>query len=110
MIYNEDTDTYRLCPVFDNGLSLCSALDTYPMGEDVYILIERVEAKPFDRDFVSQVEAADKLYSCDMNYSFSKKDIEDVLSELTEYYDRKITDRVRTILFEQMRKWHYLLK
>ncbi len=110
VIYDEDKNVYRLCPVFDNGLSLCSALDAYPVNDDIYALIDSVKAKPFERDYIIQTETADKLYGCDLKYSFSKNDIENELCMLSEYYPDDIINRVRIILFEQMRKWSFLFE
>ncbi len=110
VIYNEEEEKFRLCPVFDNGLSLCSALDTYPLGEDIYRLIDSVKARPFDRDYRTQLELLDKLYGCDLKYSFSRKDIDRELSVASEYYSDEILDRIRIILLEQMRKLRYMFR
>lgn len=54
----EETKEFRLCPIFDNGLSLLSDLNDYPLTDDLYTCIERVKAKPFDRDHAEQMAAA----------------------------------------------------
>ena len=59
VLRNEETKEFRLCPIFDNGLSLLSDLNDYPLTDDLYTCIERVQAKPFDSDHVEQVTAAE---------------------------------------------------
>ena len=105
VIRNEDTKEYRLCPVFDNGLSLLSDLNDYPMGEDVYRCISRVKAKPFDQDFDEQVSAAEMLYGPQLLFSFTRNDLTTALNGLEEYYPLKTIERVEHVLREQMRKY-----
>lgn len=105
VIRNEDTKEYRLCPVFDNGLSLLSDLNDYPMGEDVYRCISRVKAKPFDQDFEEQVSAAEMLYGLQLRFSFTRNDLAAALEGLEEYYPMETIERVERILREQMRKY-----
>lgn len=109
VIYNEYTGRYRLCPVFDNGLSLLSDIYNYSLEEDVYKCIDAVQAKPFSTSFVEQVEVADSLYSNGIEFYFSKKDVWDVVKSLGEYYDRKVLARTINVIFEQMRKYSYLM-
>lgn len=47
--------SYRLSPIFDNGLSLLSDLNDYPMYMDISKAIRRVKAKPFNVSFNKQV-------------------------------------------------------
>lgn len=105
VIRNEDTKEYRLCPVFDNGLSLLSDLNDYPMEEDIYRCISKVKAKPFDMDFDEQVAAAELLYGPQLRFSFSRYDLEAVFDGLTEYYPEETIRRVDRVLREQMRKY-----
>ena len=105
VIRNEDTMEYRLCPVFDNGLSLLSDLNDYPMGEDIYHCIPRVKAKPFDRNFDEQVSAAEQLYGPHLRFSFTRKDLPTALDGLEEYYPAETIERAERILREQMRKY-----
>ena len=58
-ILNDDTGEYRFCPYFDFGLSLLAdTAEDYHIGEDVYKLIDKIQAKPFSTDFDTQLEAA----------------------------------------------------
>ena len=101
---------YRLCPFFDQGASLLA--DTtmdYPLGDDVYKLIDKVKPKTFCQDFSEQLDIAEKLYGEHIRFSFTHKDIDNILAGLPEgMYSDLIINRVRTILYEQMRKYRYL--
>lgn len=105
VIRNHTTGAFRLCPVFDNGLSLLSDLNDYPLDEDVFACISRVQAKPFHRDFDEQVNAAEQLYGLQLRVSFDRNDVSDMLAALADIYDDAILLRVETVLREQMRKY-----
>ena len=105
VIRNQAAGTFRLCPVFDNGLSLLSDLNDYPAGEDVFACISRVRAKPFHRDFDEQINAAEQLYGLQLRLRFDQQDISDALAALGGVYDDAILRRVETVLREQMRKY-----
>ena len=110
VIRNEKTGVYRLCPFYDNGLSLLSDVNDYPFEKDIYQLISKVEAKPFDRSFDVQVEAAEALYRPQLRLSFSEKYLLQELAKLEEYYSDFVLKRVESILLEQMRKYPYLFR
>ncbi len=105
VIRNEDTKEYRLCPIFDNGLSLLSDLNDYPMGEDVYRCISRVKGKPFDQDFDEQVSAAEILFGTQLRFCFTRNDVTNALEGLEKYYSFEAMERVECVLLEQMRKY-----
>lgn len=105
VIRNETTGAFRLCPTFDNGLSLLSDTHDYPMEADVYECISRVKAKPFDESFDEQMAAAEALYGPQLKCSFTRQNVEDALADLSEIYDGAMLERVRQCLFEQMRKY-----
>jgi len=105
VIRNEKTKRYRLCPVFDNGLALLSDLNDYPVDKDIYECIGQVQAKPFDRSFDAQMEAAEELYGTQLRLQFDRRDVQDVLATIAELYDGPILDRVERVLGEQMRKY-----
>lgn len=105
VLRNEKTKKYRFCPIFDNGLSLLSDLNDYPLEQDPYACIKRVEAKPFHSDFLVQVESAVELYQPQLRFSFSKQDVYRELKFASELYDEKICRRASQVIFEQM--WKY---
>lgn len=107
-VISEGTGSYRLCPIFDNGAGLLS--DTtmdYPMGIPAYELMDTVKAKTFCESFEEQLEIATRLYGDNISFGFTKKDVEGILAGAS-IYDNAIIERVRTIIFEQMRKYKYL--
>ena len=105
VIRNEKTGKYRLSPIYDNGLSLLSDLHDYPLEQDIYSMIARVQAKPFDRDFDLQTEAAEILFRPQLKFSFTAREATGELDALTEYYPKEIIDRVECIVLEQIRKY-----
>jgi len=105
VIRNEKTGKYRLSPIYDNGLALLSDMHDYPLGQDLYSMISKVEAKPFDKDFDLQTEAAEILFRPQLKFSFTNGDVKRELDALAEYYPKEIIDRVERILLEQIRKY-----
>ena len=104
----ETAGTYRLCPIFDQGASLLS--DTtmdYPLTEDTYALMDAVTPKTFCQDFREQVEIAEKMFGDQVRFNFSKKDVDEVLGQVIGYTE-PIIQRVRAIIYEQMRRYGYL--
>jgi hypothetical protein len=86
-------------------LSLLSDLHDYPLEQDIYSMIARVQAKPFDRDFDLQTEAAEILFRPQLKFSFTAREATGELDALTEYYPKEIIDRVECIVLEQIRKY-----
>lgn len=109
VIRNEKDGSFRLCPIFDNGLSLLSDLNDYPLEKDVYDCISAVQAKPFSTDFSEQTEAASKLYGSRLKFHFTREQMRRKLEELRDYYDSAIIGRVERTILEQMRKYNYLV-
>lgn len=110
-ILNDDTGEYRFCPYFDFGLSLLADTTTdYPMGEDIYQLIDKIQAKPFSTDFDTQLEAAIHLYGDQLKLKFTNADIENAFDEVKDYYDVEIITRTKTILLYQKHKYRYMFE
>lgn len=105
VIRNEKTLQFRPAPVFDNGLSLLSDINDYPLNTDIYENIKKVSAKPFAADFDEQLDAAEKLYGTQLKFSFTKADVRGILQQLQEFYDAVIIKRAEDVIFEQMRKY-----
>lgn len=126
MFLNEDRHTHNLavlmdkngnfdyCPIFDNGE--CLLADTtmdYPLGEDIYKLIDSVKSKTISLNFEEQMEVSENLYGMNLKFSFTKKDIREILAlddNVNEscIYPLEIRERVEKIIYEQMRKYPYL--
>lgn len=87
MLYNKETDSYRLCPFYDMGLALFADTKVdFPLEKDYFACREKIVAKPFSRDFDEQLDAANELYGCHLMFDFSAKRITDVVTELRENY------------------------
>ena len=108
VLRNEETKEFRLCPIFDNGLSLLSDLNDYPLTDDLYTCIERVQAKPFDSDHVEQVTAAEQLYGRQLTFRISHEELRSGLNLLSEAYSPDILQRAERVLLEQKRKHSWL--
>ena len=102
--------TFDYCPIFDNGAGLLA--DTtmdYPIGEDVYKLIDSVKSKTISLNFEEQTEVSEKLYGANICFNFTKKDVEEILStEEASIYSIETRNRVKKVIFEQMRRYSYL--
>lgn len=72
--------------------------------------MEKIEAKPFHSDFDIQLEAAEELYGNQIKFTFSIKDIQEVLNRFQESYSDKIRERVESLLRTQIRKYAYLMR
>lgn len=105
VLRNEETGAFRLCPVFDNGLALLSDLHDYPLERDLYQCIAAVEAKPFDRGFEAQVEAAESLYGVQLELYIQNTDIITALADMKLLYPRPVLERVEQLLREQLRRY-----
>ena len=99
---------YMYCPIFDNGAGLL--VDTtmdYPMFEDIYVLIDKVQSKTICSEFDEQLDISESLYKTNLKFQFTKKDITQLLAN-AEIYPQEIRKRVQMLIFEQMRKYSYL--
>ena len=105
VVRNEKTGKFRFCPLFDNGLSLLSDLQDYPLTEDVYSCISRVQAKPFSSDFDEQLDAAEALYGSPLRLHFRSQDILSQVDAFSGLYSEEILQRTRQVLLEQMRRY-----
>lgn len=101
---------YNYCPIFDQGAGLLSDTNMdYPLGEDVYTLIDSAKSKTICESFDEQLDASEKLYGENLKFSFKKSDV-DTLLELADIYPNEIIERVRSVIFDRMRKYGYLFK
>lgn len=99
---------FKYCPIFDNGGGLLSdtTLD-YPLGEDIFDLMETVRAKTVSADFDEQLDASEYLYGCNLKFFFTKRDVDELLEQAMGYSD-EVRKRVQTILHRQIDKYAYL--
>lgn len=109
VIYEMETKSYRLSPVFDNGLALLSdTITDFGMEKSLEECLKKIEAKPFCRDFDEQLDAAEKLYGCNVHFSFAKREVDKILESCAGNYSGKVIERVRDLLYFQMRKYKYM--
>lgn len=107
VLMNEKQE-YDYCPIFDNGAGLLAdtSMD-YPLGENVYDLIDSVKAKTFSDDFDVQLDISEKLYGHNLKFSFTKKDVKRII-DACDIYPEEIRLRVETVIYDRMRKYTYL--
>ncbi|MBQ8518350.1 MAG: hypothetical protein IJ455_01935 [Agathobacter sp.] len=126
ILYNKETDKYRLCPLYDMGLSLFADTKVdFPLEKDYFACKEKIVAKPFSRDFDEQLDVANELYGCHLKFDFSASRITDVVTELREKYfltEEDVTNgrvdgyteqelkRVEDTLRYQAAKYKYMFK
>ena len=59
--------------------------------------------------FFEQLEIAEKLYGQNIEFNFTKRDVDAVLDNVpSDSYSNEIIDRVRIICYERMRQMNYL--
>lgn len=104
----KEDNTFDYCPLFDHGAGLLADTTVdYPLGLDIYQLINEAKAKTVSQSFDEALDAAESLYGTNLHFAFSKKDVSEFLQK-DEIYDDIIKSRVETIIYEQMRKYSYL--
>lgn len=101
---------YDYCPIFDNGAGLLSdtAMD-YPINGEIISMINEVKAKSICDSFEEQLEISELLYGDNVKFYFTKKNVEDIIDSIS-IYDQDIKNRVKEIIFQQMRKYQYLIE
>lgn len=105
VIRNEDTGRFRLCPIFDNGLALLSDVNDYPLDVDIYACLGKVRAKPFSTNFDEQAECAGQLYGSRLKFTFTRRNVTELLDSLADFYPEDILRRTEQLVFEQMRRY-----
>lgn len=99
---------FAYCPMFDHGAGLLSdtSMD-YPLGFSIYDGLDEVRAKTISSSFEEQLDVSEELCGTNLQFCFTKKDVESLLDDLTGYSEEE-KNRVRDIIFEQMRRYSYL--
>ncbi len=109
VIYDAEKDSYRLCPLFDHGLSLFSDTSVdFPLEMNWEECRRIIKAKPFSVDFDEQTDEADLLYRKQMRFYFGEKEIREALDGLEELYESQALHRVEDVLLWQRRKYRDL--
>ena len=102
VIYNEETNKFRYCPVFDNGGALFS--DTkmyYSFDKNVEECMKTITAKPFSPCFEDQVNAAVKLYGTQFHIDFTEEYLKECLGRVSVRYDEKTRNRIYEVLMKK---------
>lgn len=104
----DEMGIFHLCPIFDNGAALLSdtTLDT-PLEDSIIKLMKEVKAKTFTSKFDDQQDAIEKMYGSQVIFSFTKKDVIEIIDK-EKIYDVAIKERVKNIVLYQMDKYSYL--
>lgn len=101
---------FDYCRIFDNGACLLSDTDVdYPLSEDTIKLMSECKAKTISRDFDEQLDVSEEVAGRNISFYFSRSDVEQIV-DAAQQYPAEIRERVKTILFQQMRKYSYLFK
>lgn len=84
---------YRLCPIFDNGLSLLSDIKDYYINSPLQVNMRKVKARPFNTKFSLQTDILNALYPNNQFKIYSKPEIMN-----TDLYPEDYYNRVRDII------------
>ena len=106
----DDIGEFHRCPIFDHGAGLLSDVTMdYPLDRKLEDAMEDVTAKTFCKSFEEQLEIAERLYGQQIKFSFTLKDVENILIK-ENYYTKEVKDRVFEVLAWQYRKYKYLFE
>ena len=103
-----EKEEFAYCPIFDNGAGLLA--DTkmdYSLGEDVYMLMRQAKAKTLCADFDEQLDISKKISGENIQFHFSEQDVRELLENVSEY-SMEEKNRVKSIIYMQMKKYGYL--
>lgn len=104
----DDMGEFHYCPFFDHGAGIMSDTTVdYPINCNIEEAMSDVSAKTFCTNFDEQLDVAEKLYGQQIQFSFSAKDVEELLAK-EGYYSSEEKERVRQIIIWQSRKYQYL--
>ncbi|MBQ9153541.1 MAG: hypothetical protein IJ130_06990 [Solobacterium sp.] len=107
-VIQKEDGSFRLCPVFDHGASLLSdtSLD-YPLEEDTLTLMKSVKSKTIAWSFQEQLDAVENMFPQQLYFNFTHKTVEQILDR-EPHYSAGEKERVRDIIFMQMRNYPYM--
>jgi hypothetical protein len=81
----------------------------YPINGEIMSMINEVKAKSICDSFEEQLEISELLYGDNVKFYFTKRNVEDIIDSIS-IYDQDIKNRVKEIIFQQMRKYQYLIE
>ena len=114
VLWNADTDEYDYCPYFDMGLSLFSdTREEFPLELDYEVCREKIQSKPFARDYDAQLDAAQELYGYYLQFPWGVTEMRKIAEDffyLHPEVERKIAKRVTETLVQQARKYGYMFE
>jgi len=106
VLQNINDESFDYCPIFDNGAALFSdTLLDYPLDLSLEECFQKIEAKPFSRNFEEQVDAAEHLYKTQLKYNFTMTNVKSIIFGLKDeqLYSDKIYERIILSLREQLK-------
>ena len=77
--------------------------------QDPVLLVSKVRPKTFCDSFTEQLDIAEEMYGCPMNFTFEYKDVKKIVDQ-AEFYDETVRQRVIDIVMEMCRQYAYLMK
>ncbi len=99
---------FTYCPIFDQGAGLLSdTIMEYPLGGDTVDYLRETKAKTFCDSFDDQLDISEKLYGGQMKFTFTKKDVKELLDAAIIYPEEE-RKRVKDVIYLQMEKYGYL--
>lgn len=104
----DNRQKFKLAPIFDNAAGLLSdTMMDYPLSKDHIMLIDTAKAKTFCDSFDEQLDIAEDLYGSHIKFSFSYKDVENIVNG-ADIYNAEIRKRVIDIVMQMRRKYEYM--
>ena len=79
----------------------------YPLEEDTISLMKTVKSKTIAWDFREQLDAIESMYPQQLHFHFTHRTVDQILNE-EPYYPAEIKERVREIIYQQMKKYSYM--
>lgn len=91
VIYNRVEKSYKVSPIFDNGLSLLSDVNMYTFGKDLSRLMKMVSSRPFSKDFMKQCNYFSyKLLRIDYDGFMESLDVNKDVYQGNKFYTRAV--------------------
>ena len=77
------------------------------MGEDAYELMKQAQAKSICFDFDEQLDISEKICKGNLKFTFTREEVDELIDNAVIYSEEE-RERVRAIIYAQMRKYAYL--